>query len=80
MIERFMLNEELEDKVGDITGVDYSGMLKVEDIENIIKDLVTEYHNLEEQFENYKQEQRERENQEPFNPYEDYDINPNDFH
>ena len=76
MIGRFMLNEELEDKVGDITGVDYSGMLKVEDIENIIKDLVTEYHNLEEQFEDYKQEQR----QEPFEHYEEYDINPNDFH
>lgn len=74
MIERFMLNEELENKVGDITGVDYSGMLKVEDIENIIKDLVTEYHNLEEQFEEYKKEE------EPFDPYEDYDINPNDFH
>lgn len=76
MIERFMLSEELEDKVGEITGVDYSGMLKVGDIENMIKDLIYYYHKLEEEYEDYKEIQ----NQEPFNPYEEYDVHERDFH
>jgi len=76
MIERFMLSEELEDKVGEITGVDYSGMLKVEDIENMIKDLICEYHKLEEEYEEYKEIQ----NQEPFNPYDEFDVHERDFH
>lgn len=52
MIERFMLNEELVDKIFEITGIDYSQMLKVEDLENIIKDLICEYHIMEEKYEN----------------------------
>lgn len=76
MIERFMLNEELEDKVGEITGVDYSGMLRVTDIENMIKDLISEYHKLEEEYEDYKETQ----NQEPFNPYDEFDVHERDFH
>lgn len=76
MIERFMLNEELVEKVGDITGVDYSGMLKVEDVTNLIKDLVCEYNKLEEEFEDYK----EMQNQEPFNPWEEFDVHERDFH
>lgn len=54
MIERFMLNEELVDKIFEITGIDYSGMLKVNDLENIINDLIYEYHILEEKYENKK--------------------------
>ena len=76
MIERFMLSEELEDKVGEITGVDYSGMLNVADIESMIKDLICEYHKLEEEYEEYKEIQ----NQEPFNPYDEYDVHEKDFH
>lgn len=78
MIERFMLNEELEEKVGEITGIDYTGMLKVEDIENMIKDLITEYHRLEEKIDDLQQELRS--NPVEISPYEEYDINEKDFH
>lgn len=76
MIERFMLNEEMEENIIKITGVDYTGMLKLEDIGNIIKDLISEYHKLEEEFEDYKENQQ----QEPFNPYDEYDVSEKDFH
>ncbi len=56
MIERFMLSEELVDKIFKITGIDCSGMLKVEDLENIIKDLICEYHIMEEKYENKKED------------------------
>ena len=48
---KIRLNEELEKKVVEITGVDYTGELSLEDIENMIKDLVCEYHRLEEKLE-----------------------------
>lgn len=75
MIERFMLNEELEERVCEITSVDYTGMLTVEDITNIIKDLIVEYDRVKEEFDDYKEQQ----DQEPFNPYDEFDINPKDF-
>lgn len=74
MIERFMLNEELEERIGEITGVDYSGMLKVEDVEALIKDLIVEYDKLKEEYEESKEEQP------PFNPYEEYDVSESNFH
>ena len=74
MIERFMLDEKLEKEIGEITGVDYSGMLKVEDIEALIKDLIVEYDRLKEELEESKKEQP------PFNPYEEYDVSERDFH
>ena len=48
---KIRLNEELEKKVVEITGVDYTGELSLEDIENMIKDLVCEYHRIEEKLE-----------------------------
>ena len=48
MIERFMLDEKIVKDLLEITGADYSNMLKVEDLETIIKDLICEYHILEE--------------------------------
>lgn len=48
---KIRLNEELEKKVVEITEVDYTGELSLEDIENMIKDLVCEYHRLEEKLE-----------------------------
>lgn len=45
------LNEELLNKVAEITMTRYDG----DDIESIIEDLVCYYHNLEEEFEDYKQ-------------------------
>ena len=80
MIERFMLNEELEENVIEITGVDYTGMLKLEDIENIIKDLISEYHSLQEQFEDYKDNCEENHTYKPINYYEEYGVSERDFH
>lgn len=54
MIERFMLDEKIVKDLEKITGADYSNMLKVEDIETIIKDLICEYHILEERLEDGK--------------------------
>lgn len=48
---KIRLNEELEKKVVEITGVDYTGELSLEDIEKMIKDLICEYHRLEEKLE-----------------------------
>lgn len=79
MIERFMLNEELEEKVGEITGVDYTGMLNVEDIENIIKDLITEYNVLKEQIEDIKQDRDNNYTPKHIDPYEEYGVSRNDF-
>ena len=45
---KIRLNEELEKKVVEITGVDYTGELELKNIENMIKDLVCEYHRPEE--------------------------------
>lgn len=45
------LNEELLNKVAEITMTRYDD----DDIESMIEDLVCYYHNLEEEFEDYKQ-------------------------
>lgn len=80
MIERFMLTEELESNVIKITGVDYTGMLTLKDIHNIIKDLVCEYHRLEEKFDDYKEHCKECHQEKKINYYEEYGIDENDFH
>lgn len=48
---KIVLDEELEQKVRKITGIDYTGKLSLDNIENIIKDLICEYHRLEEKLE-----------------------------
>lgn len=45
------LDEELTKQVVEITDVDYTGELELKDIENMIKDLIVEYHRLEEKIE-----------------------------
>lgn len=79
MIQRFMLNEELEEKVGEITGVDYTGMLNVKDIENIIKDLITEYNRLEEKIDDLKQDLEDNYTPKHIDPYEEYGVSRSDF-
>lgn len=80
MIERFMLNEELVEKVGDITGIDYSGMLKVEDIENLIKDLVCEYHNKEEELNDKEEYCNEYHVSRDIDYYKEYGVSEHDFY
>lgn len=80
MIERFMLNEELVEKVGNITGVDYSGMLKVDDIENIIKDLICEYHRKEEELEDKERYCDEYHVSRDIDYYDEYGVSEHDFY
>lgn len=50
MEQSFLLKKELIDKIVEITGVDYYGKLDLGDIVNVIKDLINEYHILEEKY------------------------------
>lgn len=52
---KIRLNEELEKKVVEITGVDYTGDLQLYDIETLIEDLIYEYHKKEEELEDLEQ-------------------------
>ena len=79
MIERYMLNEELEEKIIKITGVDYTGMLTITDIENIIKDLITEYHCLEEKLEDKEKYCLENHEQKKVDWYDYYGTGKEDF-
>lgn len=66
MKQEFKIKNELLQKVIEITDVDYTGTLELKDIENIIKDLITEYHKKEEELEDLKENVKE--NYEPI-PY-----------
>ena len=77
---KIRLNEELEKKVVEITGVDYTGELSLEDIENMIKDLICEYHKVEEKLEDIKQDINDNYVPRKVNPYEEYGISEKDFH
>jgi len=80
MIERYMLNEELEKDIVNITGVDYTSMLKLEDIQNMLKDLICAYHNLEEEYEDAKEHCIQCHVEKKIDPYDEYGINEKDFH
>lgn len=56
---KIRLNEDLEKKVVEITGVDYTGELELEDIENLIEDLIYNYHILEEKLEEEEGDERD---------------------
>jgi len=56
---KIRLNEELEKKVVEITGVDYTGELELQDIENLIEDLIYNYHILEERLEDNEEDERD---------------------
>ena len=79
MIERFMLNEELEERVCEITGVDYTGMLTVDDITNIIKDLIVEYDNEKEKAEDLQYDIDNNYTPNRIDLYEECGVSPRDF-
>lgn len=79
MEQCFLLKKELIDKIVEITGVDYYGKLDLEDIINIIKDLITEYHNLEEKLEEKEEYCREHHKEKEINPYDEFGISESDF-
>lgn len=79
MEQSFLLEKELADKVIEITGVDYYGKLGLKDVENVIKDLLYEYHLLEEKLEDQVKHCREFHEEKNVNFYEEYGINRNDY-
>ena len=79
MEQSYILEKGLADYVVQITGVDYYGKLELKDIENIIKDLVCEYHKLEEKLEDKEQYCQEWHTEKKVNYYEEYGINRNDY-
>lgn len=54
MKNNYEIEEGLLKYILEITDVDYTGKLELKDIENIIKDLICEYHKLEEKLEDQK--------------------------
>lgn len=50
---KIKLDDELEEKVIKITGVDYKGLLEWNDIESLIKDLILAYHDKEHELEDH---------------------------
>ena len=55
--------------------LDRTVLIKGEDMKSIMEDMIWAYENLKEEFEDYQN----NENQE-FNPYEEYGISESDFH
>lgn len=80
MINRFMLSEELEKKVIKITEVDYTGMLTIEDIENIIKDLIHEYNRLKEKYDDLEEDLKENYELKKIDYYDYYGVSKEDFY
>lgn len=78
MEQCFLLKKELIDKIVEITGVDYYGKLDLGDIVNIIKDLINEYHILEEKY-NDKVEYCKEWHEEKKVNYSDLGISESDF-
>lgn len=72
---KIILNEDLKKDVSEITMTKYED--KLEDIECLIKDLISYYYNLEEEFEDYKEYVKD--NYKIKSPYELYGISEEDF-
>lgn len=59
MKETIKIEEELKEKIKDVTGCNVSEQLSLDDITGIIEDIICEYHRLEEEFEDYKENVRD---------------------
>jgi len=90
-----LIDQETYEKVNKYTGVDYKGnfkkdgwcgtdepnyMVSDDSILGMLEDLIWEIEHWKEKYEDLKQEVEENYQQKPFNPYEEYGINENDFH
>ena len=76
---KIKLDDELEKKVVDITGTDYTGLLELNDLENIIKDLITEYHNIEEKLQDQKEYCDEWHTTRKVDMYDECGVSERDF-
>lgn len=88
MKQSFTLENELQEKVEKITEVDYGKDIDLETIEEMIKDLIYEYHVLEEKLEDTETEMRYMERnceenhinkEHDIDPYDYYGVSRNDF-
>lgn len=79
MKQIFKIDKELLKKVIDITDVDYTVELELQDIENIIKDLVCEYHKIEEELEDTKEHCKEWHVEKQVDWYDYYGVGRDDF-
>lgn len=79
MKQTFKIDEELLKKVIDITDVDYTGELELEDIKNIIKDLVCEYNVLKEKLEDKEEHCKEWHVEKQVDWYDYYGVGRDDF-
>jgi len=78
MEQRFVLTDELKEKIEKIIGGKYDYKLGIEDIESIIEELVYQYNNLQHEFDDYKD--MVYENYKPISKHEEFDVNERDFH
>lgn len=81
------LDLKLYEKICDITGTDYelakgngNYVLAYHDVDVMLRDLVCAYGVLEEKLEDLKQDVKENYEPKKFNPWEEYGLNPNDYH
>lgn len=79
--------KELEtlSKVSDITGVDYDGKefhedITVDSLIRALKDMVYEYHNLEEDLEKLKQDMEDNYEPKKIDPYDEFGVSRKDFY
>ena len=71
------------EEISDITQTNYEIKDSLVDIESVwcaLEDLLYEYHNLQEEHEDYKEYTREHYEPRRFNPYKEYGISESDFH
>ena len=83
-------NFETLKKTMDITLVDYEinwydaenikGHIESDELLSIIDDLIVEYHVLEEKLEEQKEYCNQYHTDKKIDPYDEYGLNPNDFH
>ena len=77
------IDEELYEKITNITGTDYEPVgefLTGDSIIGMLEDLLHEYDVKNEQYEDLKQDIEENYNIKAFDPYEEYGLNKKDFH
>ena len=72
-------------KVSEITGVDYDGKewhqdLTPETLIEALKDMICEYHRIEEELEEHKKHCEEFHEEKKIDPYDYYGVSEKDFH
>ena len=67
------------ERASDIVGVDY-GEIEIEDLYLIIQDLIVEINRLQEKLDDEIEDKTENYVPRKINYYEEYGLNPNDYH